>query len=164
MATSVQKAVYESNLTVVETLTKTSLLSDKTVTHDALNTTKLMRATDTIDAEFVHSSRVAMTAGAATIDLTALTDVEGATIVTATKRLRAIKIKPVSTNANAVTIEVGASNGYVGFGADFSIALLANSEVMIYTANDAGAISATNKTLDITGTATQAIDIICVFG
>ncbi len=103
----------------------------------------------------------AMTDGAATIDLTDIDGPNGVAVDGSSLRIKWAKFSNPSTNGNAITVAIGASNGYDGFGAAFSVALAPGAEALIFT-NDAGSdIGATKKTLDISGTGAQALS--CVF-
>lgn len=106
----------------------------------------------------------AMTAGAATIDLTALVDVQGRTINLDTLRVRAVKIRALDANAAAVTVAKGASNGYTGFGLAFSVTLAAGQEATLYLGATGTAVSATEKTLDLSGTGTDGIQLAIAAG
>ena len=162
MATTPKTAYITSNLEVLEQLSLATL-SDKSVTHQ-LKDELVLTSSSTPDFEKVWSARQLLTAGAATIDLKALTDPEGNTITTEGKKIRAIKIKALSTNANALTISEGASNGYELFGNAFTIALEAGDHFLAYLGTNAPDISDTTKNIDLAGTGTQGIDIIIVIG
>ena len=59
-----------------------------------------------------------------------------------------------AANANSITIVKGATNGYAGFGAAFSITLAPGESVQL---DGSSALSATNCTLDISGTLAQTL-------
>lgn len=98
----------------------------------------------------VVQTTVALDAGALTIDLTA-SPYSG----TDKAPLRAFFMNP-SQNANEITIAIGASNGYDGFGSAFSITLQPGESVGLESSTD---IDADQKTLDITGTGAQVLVI-----
>jgi len=162
MATTVKECNIKSVLEVVEDLSK-STLSDDQVTHNLEDVIKL-HSGSTPDAELVYSGNVALTIGAATLDLKDITNAEGDTIVTEGKTIRAIKVKATSTNANALTLTEGASNGYELFGDGWTIALEAGDHFLAYLGSNAPAISDTVKTIDLSGTGAQSVDVIIVFG
>lgn len=162
MATTVKEMNLKSSLEVIEDLSKTTLDDDK-VTHKLEDVMKL-HSGSTPDAELVYSGNIPLVAGAATIDLTALSDSEGNTIATTGKKVRAIKIKPTSTNTGAITLVDGASNGYELFGDGFSIALNGGNHVLAYFGVDAPDIGSSTKNIDLSGTGTESIDIVIVFG
>lgn len=95
----------------------------------------------------------ALTAGTATIDLTA------SPYSASGKHVQAITFKATSTNANTITIAKGASNGYAGLGASFSLTLDPGQQMTVYPISTAAAVGGTNKTLDLTGTLTQSVQV-----
>ena len=63
-----------------------------------------------------------------------------------------------------MTLSIGASNGYDGWGANFEVDIAPGAEVVLFT-NDAGSdIGATKKTLDIAGSGTETAQIIIIMG
>jgi len=67
--------------------------------------------------------------------------------------IRAFFLNPAS-NPNTITIAKGATNGYTGFGSTFAITLSPGESCQL---NALTALSGTVKTLDLTGTGTQAL-------
>ena len=104
-----------------------------------------------------------MTAGAATLDLRACEGTQGAVDLNGLKP-RVIIIEAKAGNANPITIAKGASNGYTGFGAAFSITLQPGQKVMIDDNGAGTAVSGTVKTLDVSGTGTQGLNYMIVGG
>lgn len=60
------------------------------------------------------------------------------------------------TIINSVTVSKGASNGYTGFGASFSMEIKGGGEVTIYCAGNGVAVAAGVRTLDLSGTGTDS--------
>jgi len=106
----------------------------------------------------------AMAAGAATIDLTAFVDSQGRTVNFDTLRVRAVKVRALDANAGDITIAKGASNGYTGFGAAYSETLKPGQEVTRYLGATGDAVSGTVKTLDLSGTGTDGVQITIAAG
>ena len=105
-----------------------------------------------------------LTDGAATIDLAALDGLNDKVVNGTGLRVQLLRIKAPSSNVNPITVAKGASNGYDGFGSAFSVTLQPGAEVTIL-ANDAGSdIGAGNKTLDLTGTGSQTLDVEIIMG
>lgn len=83
-------------------------------------------------------------------------------------------IKPIAfvfknTGTNDMTIAVGASNGYTGFGAALSLNVPAGMQVSITPSSvtasiGPAAVDSTHKTLDILGTGTQTFDLAVLGG
>ena len=96
----------------------------------------------------VVQTTVPQVSGAATIDLTAAPFSGGTSVP-----IRTYLLNPAA-NANPITIVKGGTNGYTGFGSSFSITLAPGESVAL---NATTALSGSVKTLDITGTGTQAL-------
>jgi len=106
----------------------------------------------------------ALTAGAATIDLTALDGFNDKAVNGTGLRVQLLRVKNPATNANPITVAKGASNGYDGLGAAFSVTLQPGAEATFLTNDAGGDIAAGNKTLDLTGTGSQALDVEIIMG
>lgn len=116
----------------------------------------------TPDGTDAWSGQVALSAGAATIDLTNLTQANLSTVVNATgKKIRAICVLADANNANVIAIGTGASNGYTGIG---TISALNAGDIALHTGQGSTAIDGTHKTLDLAGTGSQILNILIVFG
>lgn len=108
------------------------------------------------------SGHVALSSGAATIDLTNLTQLGLSTVVNATgNKIRAIMVQADSANANPISIGTGGTNGYSSIGV---LSVLNANDIAIRTAVAAIAVDSTHKTLDLAGTGTQGCEVLIVFG
>lgn len=96
----------------------------------------------------VVNTTAVLSDGAVTIDLTA-------SPYSATDKYpsRMYLLNPVS-NANSITIAVGAATGYTGFGAAFSTTLVPGQSVALGSTTD---VTALLKHLDVTGTGAQVL-------
>jgi len=157
---------YLGNVTVKETLetgVPAASANKRIVTHDLFNTAKTLNVDSTPPVTKVANFEQALTVGAATIDLTSLAGTNGASIDGTGLRVQMLKLRNKDAN-NPVTIEEGASNGYDGFGSGFSVTIAEEGEVTLLT-NDAGTdIGATNKTLDLSGTGSEEVEVSIVMG
>lgn len=116
----------------------------------------------TPDGEDAWSGQIALSSGAATIDLTNLTQTNLSTVINATgKKIRVIALLADANNANVIAIGTGASNGYAGIG---TISALLAGNMTIRTCNGSTAIDGTHKTLDLAGTGSQILNILIIFG
>jgi hypothetical protein len=77
---------------------------------------------------------------------------------------RAILLENPSANANPITVSIGAANGYAGLGADFSLTLKPGQKGLLWLDAAADAVDGTHKTLDLAGTAAQALKYQIVAG
>ena len=127
------------------------------VTHNGFNTSTTLNATSTPAVTKSATFTQALTAGAATVDLTTLTGTNGAVVTGAGLRVQVLKIRSKSANTAAVTVASGASDGYDGYGSAFSVDIPAGGTVVLYAPECGTDISATNKTLDLASSDTDAI-------
>lgn len=158
---------YQTVLNVVEVLeANTVSLTEKgrTVEHTALTKAATLTATSTPPATKVAAFEQALTAGAASIDLTALVGTNGAVVTGLGLKVQAIKIVAKSTNENPITVKVGAANGYALAGANFEVALQPGQEIVMYGNDAAPDIAVDAKTMDVAGTGTEAVQVIIVMG
>lgn len=125
---------------------------------------KTMTSASSPDAELHAAMQVAMTAGAVTIDFTSLARHGGASVSFSGKLLRAIMLRNPSTNANDITIVEGASNGLAAFGASFSITLKPGWSIALDLDDDGPTVGSSDRTIDVTGTGSQVLDLIAVAG
>lgn len=159
-------AAYESKLTVTETLADTFLnTNSKSVKYDGMNTALTLDANSS-PAVVTKSAAFekAMSSGAGTIDFRALVGTNGGAIDGNGLKVQAIKLINKANNANAITIVPGASNGLNLFGAAFSITLSPGQEITAYFKEQGTDIDATHKTIDISGTGSQVLQVIVVMG
>lgn len=120
----------------------------------------------------VWHRQVTLVAGAATLDLTALTDDILTTQDMTGLKLKALHAVPASTNANAITIKPGAANGYTGWVGTDGIVLNTTTissvnypdNVFIGPLYGGIAVDGTHKNIDIAGTGTQKVNLILMFG
>jgi len=133
------------------------------ITHDQYNTTASLTSATTVPVTKAVYFSQALTAGAATVDLTALVGVNNIAVDGTGLKVQVLKFKNPAGNA-AMTLDVGASNGYTLGGAAFQITLDAGQEMLFYGNEAEADISSTVKTFDLTGTATEACELSIVMG
>lgn len=161
-------ATYVSQITVVETGEGVFLGTDNTLTTNGMNRTEGLTGSSGVPVTKYSSFRQALTAGAATIDLTSLPDYNGtpAAVTFLGLKVQMIKVRGKSDNANPITITKGASNGYGlgAAGATFTIPLEPDCEATIYLDDKAPDVAAGAKTFDLTGTGSQVLEVTLVAG
>ena len=160
---------YLNRLKVVETSAAALVsTSDATRTYNGLDTEETFNASSTPDAEDAAFFRITLTAGAATIDLTAmLHQIDSALTASKSasgKKVRAWKFKAPATNTGNITITKGASNGYSPVGTTFTKVIAPGGESSDYFVSAAGTVGGSAKNLDVTGTGTEYIDVGVVWG
>lgn len=162
------RAAIGLELTVRETIAVDAAgyanASQSTVTFNGGNEEEAL-SSSTTPAVTAHAvGQQALTAGAATIDLTALTGLNGVAVSLSGLKPRAILLENPADNANPITIAKGAANGYTGFGASYSETLQPGQKVLKRLGAAGTAVSGTVKTLDISGTGAQALKYQIVAG
>lgn len=160
---------YNSQVNTKETITTNAPAVQTTsgfnfVSHTGYSTSLTLNASSTPPATKCAYFLQALTAGAATIDMTSLTGTYGAAVTGAGLRPQIVKFKATSTNTGGITITPGASNGYDIFGASSSITLTAGQEVTLYRKDGGVDIDATHKTIDLAGTGTESLECTFIFG
>jgi hypothetical protein len=157
---------YSTLVTSTEVLTGntvgTSTAAARTISHANYNTTSALTSLTTPPVTTCAYFLKTMSSGAATIDLRALVGTNDVAVDLNGLKVQIAKFK--NPSANAITIVGGASNGYLLFGASGSVVIQPGAEITIY-ANDASPdVSASTKTLDITGTTTQSLQCTIIAG
>ncbi len=161
-------AVVALTCTVTETVGTTpsaaSTGTGATVVHDQFNYSATLTGASSPAATKVAGFDLALSGGAATIDLTALTGTNGGTINGTGLRVEVFKVKALETNSNPLTFAVGASNGYDLMGADTSVTLLPGQQVMFLGNDAAPSIGSGDKTIDFTGTLAEGAEVMVLMG
>lgn len=138
--------------------------ASRKVTHSLFNESATLTSATTPPVTQCAFFEQALTAGAATIDLTALPGTNGAVVNGNGLRVRAAKFKNKTSNANPITIKFGASNPYNLLGASWQVILSPGQSVLVYADDDAPAIAAGAKNIDLSGTAAQVLEVALVIG
>lgn len=166
------QAEIKAELTVLEVLgagVEASDTSGARITHNQFNKSISLTGTTSVPVSKVASFRKALSGGSATIDLTSLTQANGAALDATGLKLQALLAVAVSGNTSAVTLEKGATNGYELMGGSWSIRVFPGEPglpgfALIHTGEDAPDIGPTAKTIDLSGTGSESVDISMVFG
>jgi len=138
--------------------------SATTITWTDWDFTHSLSATSTPPLSKHAAFQQALTDGAATIDLTALDGLGGASIDGTGLKVQALKLRNPSTNSGSISIAPGAANGYDFLGSDMKLTLQPGDEVLLYAPDTADEIGATDKTLDLAGTGSEALDVEILMG
>lgn len=158
----------QHTMSVTETLSvgipDVSASTNANVTHDQWNTTKSLNSGSSPPVTVSASFLATLSGGALTVDLTAMSGTNGAAVSASGLTPRCIKFQNPSGNANPITIAKGAASGYTGLGATFLLTLQPGQEASFYLAANGTAVSGGVKTFDLTGTASQALNVIVVAG
>lgn len=156
---------YAATCTVAETLannTGSAPASTRVVTHTDYNETASLTAATTPPVTTVAAFLLTLTAGAATIDLRALTGTNGASTDGNGLKVQILRFK--NLGANIMTLTPGASNGIDLLGSASSLAVPAGGHFMMYFNDASPDISSTDKTIDVAGTGSQTAEVTIVMG
>jgi hypothetical protein len=105
---------------------------------------------------------VALSGGAATIDLTTITGTNALAQDMTGLKVQYFRVK--NLGANTMTFTVGASNGYNLAGAGFSVALEQNQQFALFLNDASPDVAAGDRTIDVAGTTTQTFELTVVAG
>lgn len=158
---------YGVQTTVAETLVANvpaALAANAVVTHNQFNTSLSLTSSTTPPVTKHAAFNKALVAGTATIDLTALTGTNGATVDLTGLKIQVFRVKATAANANPISLTEGAANGYALAGALWLVALKAGQEVTIYGNDSTPDVAAADKNIDLAGTGTQSLDIEIIAG
>ena len=134
------------------------------IIHDGFDTTMVLDADTAPPVTKAVAFEDTLGGAATTIDLTALTGANGATVDGTGLRVQSLKVRnKVASGANMQLSAVG-GNPYDGFGANFLCELIPGAEITLYTNDNGSDIAAGNKNLFIAGTATDVSEIVIVMG
>lgn len=164
------KVDYSLQMKVTETFgTSQQNASAAVVVHEISGTNGSLNADSTVPATQVIDKRVTLSAGTATIDLTAAPGktVDGTAValdLTGLK-LQMVKLKAHADNTQRVKFAQGASNPYLLGVTGAFVSLGAGESVLLEFKDTLADVAPTVKTLDITsGMAAAIIDVQLVFG
>lgn len=153
-----------SQMTVVETLSGPFLGTDNTVTTNGLNTSETLNASSTPPVTKYSAFAQALTAGAATIDLTSLPDSAGNAGAVTFNGLKVQGYIFKNPSTHDVTLTAGASNGYDLHGSGWSITIRPGEELQWRGNDGAGDVGSGAKTIDLAGTGTDTLDVELIAG
>ena len=156
---------YASTATITETLdanTESASDENRKIIHSAFNESGILSAASTPPVTKAACFVQALTAGTATIDLTALTGTNGASVDGTTLKVQYFRMK--NLGANPMSITFGGSDPYNLAGADFKMTLEQNQNFEHFGNNATPDIAAGAKNLDLAGTTTQTCEITIVMG
>lgn len=158
---------YAANITTVETLATNvpaAATGGKSVTHNGYNTSATLNASSTPPATQCAYFSKALSSGAATIDLTALTGTNGSTVDFTGLKVQCAKFKNPSTNANPITVTFGAATGYLLGGAAWKFILSPGMEIVVFGNDATPDVTSLLKHIDLAGTGSQALQVSLVAG
>ncbi len=155
---------YVSQITVQETLVNAPAIPSPVVSHTLYNTSADLTASTTVPVTQVANFSQALSTGAATINLRTLSGTNNEAIDGNGLKVQLAKFGNPSTNANAITVTFGASNGYLLGGAAWKFILQPGMEITVYGCDATPDIDDSHKTIDLAGTGSQALRVSLILG
>lgn len=152
--------------TVTETFSG-ALAGNPDVAFGALNESQTLTAASAPPVTKHATFEQALTAGTATIDLTALPGrTVDETIDGTGLKVQLLRVRAKSTNANVISIAKGASNGYGldAGGAAWDVTLSPGQRARFDLDDAAPDVAAGAKDLDLAGTGAQILEVEIVLG
>lgn len=152
-------------LTAVETYEPTAgdvTSSANQLKHDGFDVTETpLNSSSTPAVSKVAYFQQALTAGAATINLTSLTGTFGTVDGTGLKVRGVLFVNPSS---HSITVQPGASNPHSCFGSASKFTIPANCAVEFWLNDSDSAIGSSSKNWDLSGTGTDALNVGILLG
>lgn len=165
---STVSAAYASSCSATVTFTGPFVSSsDPTALINGLNETGTLTASSTVPATKVAAYELTLSSGAGTINLAALPGITAEETVNGTGlKVQLLKLKNKSSNANKITVAKGASNGYglCASGDDWDVTLSPGQSNLTLGNDAAPDIASGARTLDVTGTGAQVLQVLVVMG
>lgn len=164
-------AAYAFGVEVAETLALgLDNVDDKPVTHSIGADTSTLNASSTPAATKQFSDTIALTAGAATLDLKSLAGPAGTTVNFDGLKVQLVKLKCPSTNSGGITVNAKDDvTGYNLFGTDNAavtekVEVMPGGVVMLYHDDELEDVDATHKDITFAGTGTDGIQVMLTAG
>jgi hypothetical protein len=142
-------------------------VADPTVSHSIGAGSVSRSPTTTVPVTKSWEGEVALAAGTATLDLTALDRGNLANLDLTGEIVQSLHVRGDNANTGAIELDVAAANGYDihGSGASSQIcAVEADDEVLILKNDTAPAVSSTVKDITLTGTGTEKVHVMILAG
>lgn len=132
--------------------------SSANIIHDGFNSSAItLNGTSTPPLTMVSYQVYTLTAGAATIDLTAVKGVNDVDQDATGLKVQTLIV--YNPSSNAITISPGASNGYALFGSGNDIEIPPGGRMQFYFKNSTPDVASGVKEIDLAGTGTDTIQI-----
>jgi hypothetical protein len=150
-------------MTVLETVSGAGLSGTVTIPQDALNFLTSLHALSSPAVTKDSFIAQALTAGAATIDLTSMPNALGtaAQVTFSGLKVQCMIIYAPATNTGTITMSRGASNGYGlnAAGDSFSIRCCPGFRAVMFFDDEPPDVGGSAKTIDLAGTGTETLYI-----
>jgi hypothetical protein len=161
------QATIAAAITIIDTDAGFGVGADNTRTYDAYNKLEVLNAGSTPPVSKYSCAQVAMSGGTGSVDLRALADRNGGTSIDGNGlKVQSVLFYNPATNANSITVSEGGTNGHPLCGASFTFTLQPGQGHLIfnYGVSVGTTIATADKTWDLAGTGSQALDVVVAMG
>lgn len=156
-------AALAMSLTITESLSAAGIsTSNNTLKYSAFNVSKTLNASSSPTVTKSAVGQLALSSGSVTMNLAAVVTSAGATVDFTGRKIQGFLLQNPGTNANNMTFVPGASNGIDIFGASSKIVLEPGQSYLMDFANAGQTVASGDRTIDVTGTGTQAFNFAIV--
>jgi hypothetical protein len=157
---------FTPTITGTETLeTNVAFASDAQILHTVSALSLSLNGSSSPPVSKISAFQKALSGGSGSIDFTALPQAGGGTQDLTGLKPRFAILRNPSTNTGNITIADGASNGHNFFGdGSGQITLKPGQWAIHFFAGSADAVASGDRTIDLTGTGSEALDVYLVFG
>lgn len=132
------------------------------VTHNVFDFSTSLNDATTVPVTKVSAQVITLSSGAAVLDLTALTGINGGTVNATGLKLQVWKLK--NLGANTMTFSNGASNSYGALGTTYSFVLASGQRAMFFFNEAAPDVASNAKNIAVAGTGSQTFQNEMIFG
>ena len=136
--------------------------ANPTISHTDFSSSESLSATSTVPVTVCSYETVALTAGAYTIDLTALNGTNGIAVDGTNLKVQLFKIKNLGDDP--MTFTEGAATGYLLKGSGWKTILAKEQEELFYGNDLTPDVTALLKHIDVAGTGTETFELSVVLG
>lgn len=134
------------------------------ITHDQFNTTINLSDTTQPPVSKISSQILQLSSGGAVLDLTNLPGLNGTTLDGTGLKIRAVKFKGMVGMQPFTIAHFGFGQAYDIFGANFSVVVNADQEVVFYGGDTSPVIDGTHKNISVSGTGSDTIQVEIILG
>lgn len=155
---------YKAQAKVVETLpnnTGSAADTQRKITHENYDESLTLDANSTPPCTLLAAFLATLSGGALTIDLTALTGTNGASVSLSGLQPQVVRVK--NLGANSLTVSTGASNGHNAFTAD-GVVIPPGGHAQFMFNDGTENVDGTHKTWDLAGTGSQTSEWTIIGG
>lgn len=158
---------YVSQVQAVETIEANvpfAAANSRVITHGLFNSSETLTGSTAVPVVVPVYTEFALSSGALTIDLRSILGSGNSPFDLNGMKVQVVKLRCKSSNANPITISEGATNGYELLGNGFTFQLKPSQEITMHLKDLSPDVGASAKTIDLTGTGSQVLEVAIIAG